>query len=187
MVAGLSLLMERCIARWWRRLLPQEQAFVHAWFGAEQAQWLVEHVHLGQRRLGDTRRALCWNGGWMSFPKAMFAGSDPAHPLRLEHPLVAGVFAHELLHEVQRHQGLPVTRQALVLQCQWLLFRRDPYGYSSCRNAGALLRQFWLANVEQQGQMWQDCVQAQVAGQPLPSHALLVQAVQQGRLRRRSV
>ena len=187
MAASLSVLMERCTQRWWRRLLPQEQAFVQAWFGPEQAQWLIARVHLGRRRIGDTRRALCCNGGWMSFPQAMYVHGDSAQALRLGHPVVAGVFAHELLHELQRCHGLPVTRQALILQCQWLLLRRDPYRYRSGCTARALLRQFWHANVEQQGQMWQDCVQAQLAGQPLPSHALLVQAVQQGRLRRRRV
>ena len=185
LTVGLSAWWECWNARWWRPLLPSEQAFVQAWFGAEQGQWLVQRIRLGQRRMGDTRRALCCNGGWMSFPQAMYMAGDNAQPLRLEHPLVAGVFAHELLHELQRRKGLPVTRQALVLQCQWLLLRRDPYRYSNCRNAGALLRQFWRANVEQQGQMWQDCVQAHVAGHPLPSHALLGAAVQQGRLRHR--
>ena len=169
----------------WRGLLAQEQAFVRAFFGAEQGQWLISRVRLGQRRIGDTRRALCLNGGWVSLPKAMFIDQRFEQAVRLNHPVVAGVFAHELLHVLQRRQGLPVTRQALVLQCQWLLQRKDPYCYVCTASPKALLRKFWQANVEQQGQMWQDWVQAQVAGQPLTSHDLLALAVRQGRLQRR--
>lgn len=169
----------------WRGLLAQEQAFVEAFFGTEQGLWLTSHVRLGQRRFGDTRRALCLNGGWVSLPKAMFTDHRLEQPLRLNHPGVAGVFAHELLHVLQRRQGLPVTRQAFVLQCHWLLQRKDPYCYAYSASPKALLRQFWQANVEQQGQMWQDCVQAQVAGQPLTSHVLLALAVRQGQLQKR--
>lgn len=178
----------RSLKRWsphlWRRLLTPEHAFVCAWFGQEQGSWLAARVRLGQRRLGDTRRALCLNGGWMSLPASCFHGQSMRHALRLEQPSVAGLFAHELLHEVQRHQGIAVTRQALWLHCQWLLQGKDPYCYSCLRSPRAVLRQFWLANVEQQGQMWQDCVQAVVAGQALASHALLPLAVREGRLRR---
>jgi len=178
-------LWQRISSRCWRRLLPQEQAFVRALFGDVIWAWLIDHVRLGQRRLGDTRRALSLNGGWVSFPATMFAADGMQQPLRLSNPLVAGVVAHELLHVLQRRQKQPVTRQALLLQCQWLLQNRDPYSYSNCRSAGVQLKQFWRANVKQQGQMWQDCVQAQVAGQPLASHALLPVAVRAGRLRQR--
>lgn len=179
----------RATKRWpprlWRRLLPQERAFVCRWFGQSQGLWLAARVRLGQRRLGDTRRALCLNGGWMSFPKAAFEGQSMRGALLLDHPSVAGLFAHELLHELQRQQGLPVTFQAFWLQYQWLVQGKNPYSYSCPCSSRALLRQFWLANVEQQGQMWQDCVQSAVAGQALTSHAWLPLAVRAGRLRRR--
>lgn len=168
----------------WRRLLPQEQAFVRQCFGEAQGAWLIAQVRLGQRRLGDTRRALSLYGAWVSLPKAMYVQSDWRQPLRVTHPVVAGLLAHELLHVLQRKQGLAVTRQAFRLQWRFLCWGQDPYCYSCSGSAIQLLRQFWLANVEQQGQMWQDCVQAHVAGQPLASHALLTMAVQRGRFRR---
>lgn len=178
-------LWQRMSSRYWRRLLPQEHIFVRTIFGDGMGAWLAGHVRLGQRRLGDTRRALSLNGGWLSFPAAMFEAGGMRQSLRLSDPVVAGIVAHELLHVLQRRQKQPVTRQALLLQCQWLLQGRDPYSYSNCSSAAGQLRQFWRASVEQQGQMWQDCVQAQVAGQPLASHALLAVAVRAGRLRQR--
>lgn len=180
----ISLQKKRWLPILWRRLLPQERAFVHAWFGEAQGRWLVARVHLGQRRLGDVDRALCLNGGWMSLPKAAFEGQSMCHALRLDQPDVAGLFAHELLHELQRQQGVAVTWQALLLQCQWLVQRKNPYFYRDSQSPREVLKQFWLGNVEQQGQMWQDCVQAVVAGQALASHALLPLAVGRGKLTR---
>lgn len=181
--------MKEAIAHWlrwacgWRPLMPAERAFVREHFGAQWGSALVGRVHVGVRRWGDTRRALSVNGGWISLPRACFVQSQGHQVLQLQHPQVAGIFAHELLHEVQRMQGLPVTRQALALQCRAALQQCDPYAYDCKGSRTALLRQFWRANVEQQGQMWQDWVQAQVAGQALPSHAALPLAVQRGRLR----
>ena len=167
----------------WRPLLAHEAMFARQYFGVEQGDWLVRHVRLGVRRVGDTRRALCLNGGWMSFPRVCFVRQQLAQGLLLQHPQVAGLFAHELLHQLQRRQGLPVTRQALWLQCRMVMGWGDPYEYRRCASATGQLRVFWRAQVEQQAQMWQDHVQAQVAGQPNPCFALLERAVQQGRLR----
>lgn len=173
----------------WRRLLPAEQAFVLQHFGAQQGDWLAQQVRLGLRRVGDSRRALCLNGGWLSFPRACYGGASLQAPLRLDHPAVAGLFAHELLHQLQRSQGLPVTRQAVALHARQLLpgwlGGRDPYAYRAGHSARARLRQFWQAQVEQQAQMWQDHVQALVAGRPDPAWAGVARAVQAGRLRRR--
>lgn len=173
----------RWLTPWWRCLLPVEEVFVRKHFGMQVGNQLIARVRLGVRRLGDTRRALCLNGGRVSLPKQCFLHAAMCQPLHLAHPQVAGVFAHELLHELQRMQGMAVTRQAIALQCSWLFLRRNPYFYSCSGNSRALLRQFLSANVEQQGQMWQDYVQAQVAGRPLPSHTLLPLAVQNARLR----
>lgn len=169
---------------WSRSLLPVEQQFIRRIFGAA-LDGMAPRVRLGLRRLGDTRRALCLNGGWMSFPRACYAGGRLEGALRLEHPYVAGLFAHELLHQLQRQHGLPVTRQALALHTRHLLGGHDPYLYSACSAPRALLRQFWQAQVEQQAQIWQDHVQALVAGQPDPAFTLVARAVQAGRLRRR--
>ena len=170
----------------WRTLLPEEVAFIRQYFGAQTGTKLIARVRLGVRRLGDTRRALCIDGGLVSLPRQCFLQSSGSHPLRLMQPQVAGVFAHELLHELQRMHGIAVTREAVLLQYKWLVKRCDPYFYSCIGNSRALLRQFLSANVEQQAQMWQDFVQSHVAGHPLPSHALLPLAVQSARLRKRN-
>lgn len=171
----------------WRGLYPSERAFVQQWFGAQQAAWLVEHVRIGRRRWGDTRRALSLNGGWLSFPRVCFEASDARQPLRLQHPAVAGIVAHELLHALQRCKGLPVTRQAAWLQCKAWLKRQDPYAYQASNQSVRCLRTFWAANVEQQGQMLQDLVQAHTVGQPIAHGSAMLAAVRAGRLRPQTV
>ncbi len=164
--------------RWfWRRpLLPCERAFVRQYFGAA-LDGLLPGIHLYLRRVGDTRRALSFNGGRISMPRACFAAGDPCQPLRLAHPQIAGWFAHELLHQWQRAQGLPVTRQALWLQLRHLLGGRNPYDYARCSDAEAMRDCFANAQVEQQGQIWEDHVRACVAGQPAPEFALIARRV----------
>ena len=170
------------MARWFwsRTLLPSEQAFVRQHFGAAlDAQLPVLRLYL--RRLGDTRRALSLNGGRISMPRACFAACDPHQPLRLTHPQIAGWFAHELLHQWQRAQGLAVTRQALWLQLRFVLGGRDPYAYARCGDAQAMRDCFAQAQVEQQGQIWEDHVRACVAGQPVAEFALVASLVRGAR------
>jgi hypothetical protein len=151
-------------------LLPAEHAFVHVHFGTSLSA-LEPRLRLYLRRLGDTRRAWSLNGGRMAIPRASFEGGDPRRPLRLADPGVAGVFAHELLHQWQRLRGQPVTRQAAWLQCQALCLRRDPYAYARCDDADAMWARFARAQVEQQAQMWEDHVRALQAGQADPAFA----------------
>lgn len=179
------MVLFHCAAWRWRSLAPAETDFVIQHFGERQGRRLVAHARLGKRRLGDTRRALCLNGGRISLPGVCFEAGDATQVLRLHHPQVAGMFAHELLHVLQRELGMAVTRQTLLLQGTYFLAGRNPYLYRTSANARQMLRHFWAGNVEQQAQMWQDHVQAQVAGQSLPGHALLAQAVRHGRLRSR--
>ena len=110
---------------WSRPLLVAEQAFVHRFFGAS-LDVLLPRMRLYLRRLGDTRRALSMNGGRLYLPRQFFEESNPARPLRLTHPLVAGIFAHELLHQWQRLQGRKVTREALRLQLHAICLKSDP-------------------------------------------------------------
>ncbi len=117
------------------------------------------------RRLGDTRRALSFNGGFLSFPRYCFVDGDPRQPLRLDVPLIAGWLAHEAFHHWQRLQGLPVTRAALRLQWRFWRHGDNPYLYARCSSAQALLAQFQAVQVEQQAQMWQDMVVADVQQQ----------------------
>ena len=148
---------------WSRPFTEAERAFVHRFF-AHSLDALLPRMRLHVRRLGDTRRALSMNGGRIYMPRACFVNGDPAQSLKLVHPYVAGVFAHELLHQWQRLQGMAVTRQAAWLQVKAVCLRRDPYAYEGCDDAARMLAQFVAAQVEQQGQMWQDYVMGCVAG-----------------------
>jgi len=161
---------------WSRPLLPPEMAFVQRHFGAAlDAQLPTLRLYL--RRVGDTRRALSLNGGRISMPRTCFEAGDPRRPLRLNHPQIAGVFAHELLHEWQRAQGRPVTRQALWLQLRFALCGHDPYAYERCSDPQAMHACFAAAQVEQQGQIWEDHVRACVAGRPAAEFALVAAQV----------
>lgn len=164
---------------WRRALLPPERDFVRQHFGAS-LDGLLPSLRLYLRRVGDTRRALSMDGGRVSMPRVCFGQSDPRQPLRLSHPLVAGCFAHELLHQWQRARGVAVTRQALWLQLRHLLGGADPYVYVHCSDAKAMLACFVTAQVEQQGQIWEDHVRASVAGTPGAEFALVAAHVRRG-------
>ena len=148
---------------WSRSLLPLEHEFVLRHFG-HSLQSLQPRIRLHLRRLGDTRRALSMNGGRIYLPRSFFEAGQPERVLKLEHPAVAGVFAHELLHQWQRLQGVAVTRKALLLHARALCLRHDPYTYCASDDGVAMLEIFRAASVEQQGQMWEDYVRAVVAG-----------------------
>jgi hypothetical protein len=165
---------------WNRPLHAQEQAFVHTWFG-ESLDALLPRMRLYLRRLGDTRRALSMNGGRIFLPRGFFQQSDPCRPLRLDHPQIAGIFAHELLHQWLRLQGMPVTRQAAWLQFRALCMRGDPYAYARCSDPRRMLERFVQAQVEQQGQIWEDHVRGCVAGRGGEAGALIAAHVRGAR------
>ena len=152
---------------WSRGLLPLEHEFVLRHFG-HSLQSLQPRIRLYLRRLGDTRRALSMNGGRIYLPRSFFEAGQPERVLKLDHPAVAGVFAHELLHQWQRLQGVAVTRKALLLHAKAICLRSDPYTYCVSDDGVAMLEIFRAASVEQQGQMWEDYVRAVVAGGSLP-------------------
>lgn len=141
----------------------------------------LSRLRLYLRRVGDTGRALSLGGARISMPRLCFQAGDPHQPLRLSHPQIAGVFAHELLHEWQRAQGRPVTRQALWLQLHALLCKSDPYAYARCSDPVAMQACFAAAQVEQQGQIWEDHVRACVAGRPAAEFALIAARVRSPR------
>ena len=161
---------------WSRALLAQEQAFVVEHFGGALRR-LQPQLRLYVRRVGDCRRALSFNGGRIALPRDFFRQQDPRQSLRLEHPQVAAIFAHELLHQWQRLHGRAVTREALGLQLQAICLRRNPYHYPRAVTAEAMLACFRRSSVEQQGQMWEDYVQAAVQGEYLPCMELVAQHV----------
>ncbi|GAB2712179.1 MULTISPECIES: hypothetical protein [Comamonas] len=147
---------------WSRPLNAAEWALLARYFGQPQHPgWARMRLHL--RRLGDTRRALSFNGGFVSMPASCFTGSDPRQCLRLDEPLMAGWLAHEAFHHWQRLQGRAVTWQALRLQWRFWRHGINPYAYTPGESPAALLAQFQHAQVEQQAQMWQDAVMADIA------------------------
>ena len=99
--------------------------------------------------------------------------------MRLSHPVVAGIIAHELLHQWQRLQGRAVTREALGLQLKAICLRRNPYHYPRVVTAEAMLACFLRSSVEQQGQMWEDYVHAAVRGECLPCMELVASHVRE--------
>ncbi|WP_353235931.1 hypothetical protein [Diaphorobacter ruginosibacter] len=153
---------------WSRPLTESEHDFVRRFF-AHSMDELRPRLRIHVRRLGDRRRALSMNGGRISMPRTCFGLGDPGRPLRLSDPWVGGVFAHELLHQWQRLQGRKVTREAAWLQLKAVCLRRDPYAYEPCGDAARMLEQFLHAQVEQQGQMWQDYVAGCLCGQADPA------------------
>lgn len=161
---------------WSRALLAQEQAFVLEHFGSA-LQRLQPKLRLYVCRIGDRQRALSLNGGRIFLPRSFFEHSDPRRPLRLSHPVVAGIIAHELLHQWQRLQGRAVTREALGLQLQAICLCRNPYHYSKVASAEAMLACILRSTVEQQGQMWEDYVHAVVRGECLPCMELVASHV----------
>ena len=152
--------------------MPLEVVFVRRFFGAA-LDTVLPRQRLYLRRLGDTRRALSMNGGRLYLPRAFFEEGDPRQPLRLSHPMIAGIVAHELLHQWQRLQGRAVTREALLLQTRALCLRHDPYAYCTVADPQQMLHLFLQANVEQQGQIWEDHVSAVVSGKPLACMGLV--------------
>ncbi len=163
---------------WRRSLMPVETGFVQRLFGTALDE-LLPGMRLHMRRLGDRRRALSLGGGRVYLPRSFFEQQDPHQPLRLADPGVVGVFAHELLHQWQRLQGRAVTREALGLHLRAACLRRNPYDYQVCADPQQMLQRFVEAGVEQQGQIWQDHVQALVQGRPLACMALIAKHVRQ--------
>lgn len=155
---------------WSRHLKQEEWALLARYFGPLQHPgWAGMRLYL--RRLGDTRRALSFNGGFLSLPGHCFAAQDPRQCLRLDEPLVAGWLAHEAFHHWQRLQGRAVTREALRLQWRFWRHGIDPYAYTPSASAPGLLAQFQQAQVEQQAQMWQDAVMADIVWRQAPPGA----------------
>ena len=157
---------------WSRPLFAAEHDFVQLYFGQSLGS-LTPRLRLYVRRIGDRRRALSMNGGRIFLPASFFGNGDPRQPLRLTQPVVAGIFAHELLHQWQRFQGRAVTREALWLQLKASCLRRNPYSYLRCTTPEAMLSRFLQASVEQQGQIWEDHVHAAVLGESLPCMELV--------------
>ena len=78
---------------WSRPLFSVERDFVREHFG-DSLDSILPRLRLYLRRVGDRRRALSMNGGRVFLPASLFENNDTRQPLRLTHPVVAGIFAH---------------------------------------------------------------------------------------------
>jgi hypothetical protein len=142
-----------------RRVTDGERAFLRHYFGDALA---VERIWIGSS-LG----VRSWSpvGGRISLTRDLFRDRHPGAEVRLDRPAVAAVFAHEALHVWQRQRGRRVTWEGAGLQTAYALGLFDPYAYDARdADAATLLTRFVLGNIEQQGRMFQDYVEADRSG-----------------------
>jgi hypothetical protein len=140
---------------------PAEAQFIGQYFGKCI---IPSSLNIHVRRIGDTSRALSLPGGFISFPSSYFLGGSGKNSLNLADFLVAGTLGHETLHQLQRQNGINVTAQAALLQLQDLLGISNPYQYNASTDPAAMLNTFNQANVEAQGQIFQDYIEADRGG-----------------------
>ena len=142
-----------------RRVTSGERAFLRQYFG--------EALAIDRIWIGSSLGTRSWSpiGGRISLTRNMFCDRTPRAEVWLEQPAVAGVFAHEALHVWQRQRGRRVTWEGAGLQAAYALGVFDPYAYDA-RDAdpATLLTRFVLGNIEQQGRMFQDYVEADLLG-----------------------
>jgi RHS repeat-associated protein len=130
-------------------------------------------LNIKVRTWGNTSRALSLGSGFTSFPSYDFVGDSGNNSLNLDSSVVASVFGHEALHQWQRASGVNVTGQALRLQAEYSLHIADPYQYQPSNDPDQMLQTFLNGNVEQQGQIFQDYLFAQLNGQDVSAYALV--------------
>jgi hypothetical protein len=142
-----------------RRVTDGERAFLRHYFG--------EALAIDRIWIGSSLGARSWSplGGRISLTRDLFRERKPHAEVRLDLPAVAAVFAHEALHVWQRQRGRRVTWEGAWLQGGYALGLFDPYAYDA-RGADAptLLMRFVLGDIEQQGRMFQDYVEADLLG-----------------------
>lgn len=141
-----------------RPLTAAERAFVRREFGAS-----LDPDSLRLAGGGQPTGRPAWQpvGGLIQVDDRYFEADDPGSPLReLAYPMLA----HEALHVWQRrHKRCAVN---VSFDGLWLgaTRGRDAYCYDrSIATADAMLSQFLRANIEQQGQMFEDYVRSNIA------------------------
>lgn len=140
-----------------RALTSAERAFVAREFGASLDPDMLRLAGGGQPTGRPAWQPL---GALIQVDDAYFEDGDPEAPLRtLAYPMLA----HEALHVWQRqHKQCAVN---VSLDGLWLGATRghDAYRYDrSITCADEMLRQFLAANIEQQGQMFEDYVRSSI-------------------------
>lgn len=95
--------------------------------------------------------------GEIGMPRGSFFLREEENELRLDDPGVAAVFGHEVLHQLQRKNGVLVTAHAGLQQITSLITLGlfNPYGYSESRDPDVMLAKFKNAGPEVQGAMFQ--------------------------------
>jgi RHS repeat-associated protein len=156
---------------------PEEEQFIQRFFGNCIS---PKTLDIKMRRFGNTSRALSLGGGFMSFPKTDFVDGSADKRLKVDIPYNASIFGHELLHQLQRSAGVNVTGRGLGLQLQYSLHISDPYRYdASITDPDAMLKQFKEANVESQGQIFQDYLYRLLTGQDASAYAKIAELVRE--------
>lgn len=147
-----------------------EAAFLANYFGKCIAPGLLD---IEGREYGDTDRAFSPPGGGIHLPSRDFVGGDSSNEIDLGSPGAAGEFAHEVLHQLQRQNGVSVTTRAVFSQTLHGLFGGSSYAYTYSNDPQAMLNTFNKAGVESQGQMFQDFVTRDRLGQNTDPFSLI--------------
>ena len=129
------------------------------------------------RQWGDTSRAFSGDGGFLSFPRSYFPNGDPDKELRLADPAVASVVAHEVLHQLQRANGIDVTSQGLALLFREKIFGADNYAYARSPDPAQILDTFVNGSIEQQGKIFQDYVYDALTSQDIARYSRVADRV----------
>ncbi len=130
-----------------------EVAFISKYIGACLD---PKTLNIRVRRLGDTSRALSLGGGFTSFPSFYFVDGSGNNELRLDNTYIASIVGHEALHQMQRASGVNVTLAAAWPQVENTLHLASPYDYQNSSDPAELFQTFLGANVEAQGQIFEN-------------------------------
>ena len=156
-----------------RPLMDVEAAFLEYFFGRTLDTSTIDVDTDFATRVNG--RAWSPYGGNIRLPKDYFTAGDPCKVVRLEHVRIASVFAHEATHVWQRqHYGSP-TLQGIYLQPLNSLGIINAYTSPATNEPAEKFRQFARGNSEQQGQIVQDMVFAELSGLDTAPFALIRQ------------
>lgn len=139
-----------------RALTARERTFLGRYFGAS--------LDLNRVSVSVALGARSWSpyGSHIRISRRLLG---PGREVCLEDPRAASILAHEAVHVWQRQHGRAVSRQGAVLQTLYTLRLHNPYLYDrSVTDPDGLLSLFLSANIEQQGQIFQDYVHAELTG-----------------------
>ena len=141
-----------------RPLWDVEKAFLRRYYGSSLDLSRVDvDTSIGPRP---------WSpyGNNIRFPKEMFFNGDSRQMLRLDDKGVETALAHEAFHVWQRQHGHMVTSLAAIQQVLLSLGVLDPYSYDNRGDDVDIYSRFVLGGVEEQAQIFEDYVAADLSG-----------------------